>query len=143
MRYGRLFILVVSLVIAGCSKEQSRNFLLLRRAEKEVGTHPNTAICLLDSLQPGSLATDAERALYGLVRSEAIHRLGINETNDSLISTSRQYYERHHDNERHSRAQLHHGIYLYSIGQRQRGIEMIKAAEPKPKAAPTTRLHTT
>lgn len=137
MRYVRLSLLVVSLIIAGCSAEQPRIFWL-EKAESEAAFKPEAALLTIYRNMPlnrsgdvvvDSLGTDADKALFGLVTTECIHRMGIYDNNDSLISISHEYYRKHNSGDRLVRATLHHGRALYETGERHKGVEMMKDAE--------------
>lgn len=126
MKHIPYFILL--LIIVGCSHEQSHNELL-KRAENIVSTQPDSVVGMLAPHWNDTTMTEADRALYGLVYTEAIHRSGLHMESDSLIKASRVYYENHGDDERLARALLHNGIILYKQQQTREAILMMKRAE--------------
>ncbi len=107
-----LSLALFALVIVGCSHEQSHNELLCRSAQI-VFTQPDSVVRMLSPYYNDSAMTAADRALYGLLYTEALHRSGLSTASDSLIRASRDFYERQRDDEHLSRALLHHGIILY------------------------------
>ena len=117
-----------ALVIVGCSQEQSHNELLCRSAQI-VFTQPDSVVRMLSPHYNDSTMTTADRALYGLLYTEALHRSGLSTASDSLIRTSRDFYERHGDDEHLSRALLHHGIILYRQQQVHEAVLSMKRAE--------------
>ena len=117
-----------ALVIVGCSQEQSHNELLCRSAQI-VFTQPDSVVRMLSPHYNDSTMTAADRALYGLLYTEALHRSGLSTASDSLIRTSRDFYERHGDDEHLSRALLHHGIILYRQQQVHEAVLSMKRAE--------------
>ena len=122
------FIIMCSFLIVGCSREQSHNELLVE-AERTVFEHPDSAVRLLESFWGDTTLTEADQALYGLVYTEALHRSGLSTASDSLILTSRRYYEATGDEARLARALLHHGIVLYKQQQANRAVLTMKQAE--------------
>ena len=117
-----------SLFIVGCSQEQSHNDLLVK-AERAVAEHPDSVVRLLEPFWGDTTLTEADRALYGLVYTEALHRSGLSTHADSLILESRQYYERTGDEARLARALLQHGIVLYKQQQTNKAVLTMKRAE--------------
>ena len=83
-----VFILMCSLVFAACSSEHCRNTRLLQ-AETLCQQYPDSTIRLLDGLDIDSFSVEADRALYGLVFTEAIHRVGLILSSDTLTSGTR------------------------------------------------------
>ena len=123
-----IILLTCSLVIAACSSEHCRNTRLLQ-AEAFCQQNPDSAIRLLYGLDIDSFSLEADRALYGLVFTEAIHHIGLNLSSDSLITLSQQYYEQQGDDERQARACLHHGIVLYGQQRYGEAFRLLKQAE--------------
>lgn len=116
------------LIIVGCSQEQSHNEFL-SRAEQLVFTRPDSVVKMLSPHYNDTTMTVADRALFGLLYTEALHRSGLSTSSDSLIRSSRSYYEHHGDDERLSRALLHHGIILYRRQQTREAVLAMKRAE--------------
>ncbi len=124
----RQLIVLLSLVIAGCSAEHSRNVALLE-AERQMSQHPDSAIILLASISTDSLTTEADSAYYGLLFTEAAHANGIVMGDDSLIARSHTYYEEHRNAPFLLRCQLQHGIALYNLQRTNEAIMLLKQAE--------------
>ena len=123
-----VIILTCSLVFAACSSEHCRNTKLLQ-AEALCQLYPDSTIRLLDGLDIDSFTVEADRALYGLVFTEAIHRIGLTLSSDTLINLSQQFYEKQGDDERLARACLHHGIVLYGQQRYGEAFRLLKRAE--------------
>jgi hypothetical protein len=123
-----VFILICSLVFAACSSEHCRNTKLLQ-AEALCQLYSDSTIRLLDGLDIDSFTVEADRALYGLVFTEAIHRIGLTLSSDTLINLSQQFYEKQGDDERLARACLHHGIVLYGQQRYGEAFRLLKRAE--------------
>ena len=127
MRHIFLWLLIL-IFIVGCSNEQSHNELL-SRAEQIVFTQPDSVVGMLSPSWNDTAMSEDDRALFGLLYTEAIHRSGLYIGTDSLIKASRDYYERHGDNKHLARALLHHGIVLYHQQKTREGILLMKQAE--------------
>ena len=123
-----LSVLFLSLVVAACSSEQCRHTTLLR-AEAGVDEQPDSVILMLHPYAIDSFTIEADRALYGLVFTEAIHHIGLTIATDTLISMSRQFYEQQGDTKRLARCLLHNGIILYDMHRYAEGFQLLKRAE--------------
>ena len=123
-----LLCLIILIIIVGCSHEQSHNELLTK-AEQIVFTQPDSVVRMLSPHWNDSAMSEGDRALFGLLYTEAIHRSGLFLGTDSLISASKEYFERHGDDKHLARALLHHGIILYQQQKTREGILAMKHAE--------------
>ena len=125
----RLLLALFALIIVGCSHGQSHNELLCM-AEQMVFIRPDSVVMMLSPYYNDTTMTAADRALYGLLYTEALHRSGLSTSSDLLIRASRTYYEQHHGDDEHlSRALLHHGIVLYRQQQTHDAVLAMKRAE--------------
>lgn len=123
-----LSFLIFSLFIVGCSREQPHNEALTR-AEEIVFTQPDKVVRMLAPDYNDTTMATANRALYGLLYTEALHRSGLSTGSDSLIRLSRDYYERQEDKPHLARALLHHAIILYKNQLTHEAILTMKRAE--------------
>lgn len=112
----------------GCSHEQSHNELLTK-ADQMVFTQPDSVVRMLAPCWNDTAMSETDRALFGLLYTEAIHRSGLYMGDDSLISASRTYFEQHGDDRHLARALLHHGIVLYHQQKTREAILSMKRAE--------------
>ena len=123
-----ILCIIILIVIVGCSHEQTHNELLTH-AEQIVFTQPDTVVGMLSPSWGDTAMSEADRALFGLLYTEAIHRSGLYIGTDSLIKTSKEYFERHGDNKHLAQALLHHGIILYQQQKTREAILSMKQAE--------------
>ena len=112
----------------GCSHEQSHNELLTK-AEQIVFTKPDSVVGMLVRCWNDTTMSKADRAFFGLLYTEALHRSGLYIGNDSLIKASKEYFEQHGDDKHLARALLHQGIILYHQQKTREAILSIKQAE--------------
>ena len=120
--------LICSLFVVSCSHEQPHNKLLMR-AEQLIAHHPDSVITMLEPYWGDTTFSAPDRALYGLLYTEALHRSGLSTESDSLILSSRNYYEHVNDKPRLARALLHHAIVLYKQQQTHDAVLTMKRAE--------------
>ena len=125
-----ILCIIFLIIIVGCSHEQSHNELLTN-AEQIVFTQPDSVVGMLSPSWNDTAMSEADRALFGLLYTEAIHRSGLYIDTDSLIKASKEYFERHGDNEHLARSLLHHGIILYQQQKTREAILSMKQAEQK------------
>ena len=79
---------IILIIIVGCSHEQSHNELLTK-AEQLVFTQPDSVVGMLAPSWNDNSMSKADRALFGLIYTEALHRSGLYIGTDSLIKSSR------------------------------------------------------
>lgn len=120
--------LMFSLFLVGCSHEQSHNEKLIQ-AERIVAEQPDSVVRMLEPCWDDTTLSVPDRALFGLLYTEALHRSGLSTESDSLILISRRYYERENDKPRLARALLHHAIVLYKQQQTHEAVLTMKQAE--------------
>ena len=123
-----ILCLILLIIVVGCSHEQSHNELLTK-AEQIVFTQPDSVVGLLAPSWNDTTMNEADRSLFGLLYTEALHRSGLYIGSDSLIKASREYFELHGDDEHLAQALLHHGIILYQQQNTREGILSMKQAE--------------
>ncbi len=84
-----LAVLAVQL-LPGCAPSPERSRLEL--IETIIDEHPDSAMTLLDSIDTAALRSDRDRALYGMLLTEALDKTHRNPANDSLITTAIDYF---------------------------------------------------
>ena len=123
-----LSFLFLFLYIVSCSHEQAQNEQLTK-AERIVYTQPDSVVRMLAPNYNDTTMALADRALYGLLYTEALHCSGLSVESDSLIRVSRDYYEHWGDDEHLARTLLHHAIILYKQQQTHEAVLTMKRAE--------------
>ena len=71
-----ILCIIVLIIIVGCSHEQSHNELLTK-AEQIVFTQPDSVVRMLAPRWNDTAMNETDRALFGLLYTEAIHRSGL------------------------------------------------------------------
>lgn len=102
----KLFIIlaVIALVI-GCTERQHP---LFRQAWEQIESNPDSAKVILTKVRPNSLS-ESGQAEYGLLKTIVDYKTLGTIKNDSLISASIAYYDRHGDDWHRGRAHLYRG----------------------------------
>ena len=79
------------LLLAACSGGEGSRALL--RAETIMEQHPDSALAILDSINPSALTSDASRAKYALLLTQAQMKNNDFPKSDSLINTAVAFFE--------------------------------------------------
>ena len=124
-----IVFLIFSLVIVGCSHQEQPHNSVFTQAEQIVVEHPDSVVIILEPYWADTTLSNPDRALFGLLYTEALHRSGLATETMSLIQFSRDYYESHNDKPRLARALLHHAIVLYHKQQTHEAVLTMKRAE--------------
>lgn len=85
----------------------------LARAESLMDEHYDSALMVLDSIQPSGLRGEADRALYAMLYTEALDKNHLSPTDDSLIAIATDYYETTDDHERQVISNYYRGRVRY------------------------------
>ena len=122
----KLFIiLAVIALVVGCTEPQAPQF---RQIWKKVN-RPEEARALLAKVNISSL-TESSEAEYGLLKTIVDYKLHRKLENDSLISASIAYYDRHGGDWLRSRAYLYRGVIrMYRFGNIIDAVRDFKVAE--------------
>ena len=146
MKYYSIITLFIICMLSGCSQGQSGNHAVLLQTEKIIDEDPNKAMQMLYEmenmqLKPGEengangdiehsrLDTKEDSALFGLLYVAAIHKIGLEIRNDSLIMNSVDYYRQQKEHTRLAKALLHLGITHQSNGRWKDAVTCLKEAE--------------
>ncbi|MBQ9230526.1 MAG: hypothetical protein IJ190_05010 [Prevotella sp.] len=124
-----LFILLITLLMAGCSQRQPA-YGVLSEVEYEADHNPDRALLMLDSLTRCKAINDTlQKALFQLVTAEALHGVGVPLTGETNIEQSIDFFKTQGDQRHQARAMLHHGMELYSRGHYIEGLSLVKEVE--------------
>jgi len=118
------------LVLAGCRHGQVACDARLVQADSLIAEAPDSALAVLEGIDAGSLATDADRAYLALLTTQARYRAYIPATSDSLINVAVDYYDRHSsDREKLTRALIYKGAVMEELGNPEDAMRYYKQAE--------------
>lgn len=101
-----IITLLTLFAVVGCSGAPDRT---LYEAEAVMTEHPDSALALLRSLNPGEIRGKSSRALYALLFTQAQFKNYLDVDNDSLISEAVNYYVDGPDTRRSMLASYYYG----------------------------------
>lgn len=90
---------------------------VLAKADSQMEEHPDSALMILEKIDPQELTRDEDKALYGLLYTQAHDKNHQVLENDSVIGYSVRYYKEHHDSHRLSKSYYFRGRVLYHQGR--------------------------
>ena len=85
----------------------------LTAAEALMDERPDSALIILDSIDPAGLCGDENRALYAMLLTMARDKNNLDPTDDSLISIAADYYRTHDDPLRNAISSYYQGRVYY------------------------------
>jgi len=112
MKYITLHI-IIAVILSVCLTSCSTTPNELKIAEQVMEAHPDSALHILQKLQPEKYNSDANRALYGLLLFQALDKNYMPLQPDSLINFSIDYYLKQEDKPRLAMAYFYKGRKLY------------------------------
>ena len=107
-----LLLLLLSLA-ASCAGDR-RTDAALARAEAAMQSAPDSALAILDSIDPAAISGQRRRALHALLLSQALDKNYIDTDNDSLINIAVDYYANDGDINRRMLAYYYLGRVKYN-----------------------------
>ena len=127
-RVRDILLAIVAVMIAVACGESRHISDTHKQAEAVMQEHPDSALTLLQAINPDNLTTDRGRAMHALLLSQAYDKNYIDLTDDSLISIAVDYFA--HTNEHHYAmlAHYYHGRVLYNANKlAESSVSLIKA----------------
>ena len=121
-------ILLFLLAITGCYHDKALDALLCD-AETSMESHPDSAYMMLQTIDPTTIKSERQRALYALLYSQALDKNYIDETNDSLISIAVDYYESGNDIRHRMLARYYKARILYNNKYYPQSLSVFMRAE--------------
>ncbi len=94
----------------------------MNRADSLMTSAPDSALALLDAIDPATLRTDAARARHALLLSQALDKNYVDVTDDSLISIADDYYARTSDTRSQMLSLFYHGRVAYNAKDYPRAL---------------------
>lgn len=84
-----LLMCILSFVQVGCGHEDNRS---LAEAEHLMTAYPDSALSILESMDVSDIHSNSDKALYGLLMTQALDKNHLNPTDESLITPAVDYY---------------------------------------------------
>lgn len=105
-----LLMCILSFVQVGCGHEDNRS---LAEAEHLMTAYPDSALSILESMDISDIHSNSDRALYGLLMTQALDKNHLNPTDESLITPAVEYYRHDADILRSIKSNYYQGrVYL-------------------------------
>jgi len=102
MKNTTLLISLLAIFLSACTSRNGGK--LLAQADSLMQERPDSALHLLQDIPENSLKTEADRAYYALLLTQARDKNYITQANDSLIQMAARYYDTHKDAAMQARA---------------------------------------
>ena len=106
--------------LTGCTPASTRE--ALARADSIMVAAPDSALAILDALDPATLNSDETRAIYAVSLTEARHMAYVPVYDDSLITMGADYYLTHGSPEEKARAFYYSAIVRYNNSNYEQAI---------------------
>ncbi len=127
-RFHLLPLLLLILLAAGCSDSPARRSL--DHAEAIMESHPDSALSILETVDPAELHSERSSARYALLYSQALDKNYIDLTDDSLICVAERYYEDKDDLRPLMLSYFYHGRVKENAGDLPQSLRLyIKSLE--------------
>ena len=123
MKYLTLIILTLVVGMVSCTRSTDHK-QILAEAERIAYTLPDSALALVNVIEPSDLKEDSLRALYHLVTASAHKAKESSMVSDSLIRFSFEYY-RDRDNNRFLQSGDLYALYLFWVGDGKRALGLL------------------
>lgn len=123
-----IFIIAITLCLMACAKH-SEHWNKLAHVESFINESPDSALNVLRDIDTDELTGDEEVARHALLLSMALDKNYINETDDSLISIAKDYYEDTNDIKNQFLSLYYYGRVLYNRGDYSDAIVVYTTAE--------------
>ena len=117
-----ILLALTGAVLTGCTPASTRE--ALARADSIMVAAPDSALAILDALDPATLNSDGKRARYALLRSQALDKNYIDATDDSLISIASDYYATSSDARSRMLSLYYHGRVHYNAADYPHALVM-------------------
>ena len=128
-----LWVIVTALllvaVVTGCDG-MWRYDVRLVAADSLMHDHPDSALALVQAIEPGSLTRERDRAYRDLLLTQGRYRSYVTATSDSDINRALDYYRRHEgEREKLTRAYIYKGAVMEELGLPDTAMTYYKYAE--------------
>ena len=120
-------ILLFLLALTGCYHNKAVE-ATLRDAEILMESHPDSAYAILQTIDPTTIKSEQQCALYALLYSQALDKNYIDETNDSLISIAENFYIKGHNIHYLMLSYYYHGRIKYNAKEYAKGLCLMTKA---------------
>lgn len=101
----------------------------LTAADSLIKLDVDSALTLLEAINPASLGSEADQAYHALLLTEARYKCYIPVTSDSAVNLALDYYKRHgQERENLTRAYIYKGAVMEELGEKREAMQHYKRA---------------
>ncbi len=111
-----LIALILALAATACRRTDPAALSAMERADSLIDSHPDSALTLLQQIDPARLGPRADRARYALLLTMALDKNWLAPANDSLIALASDFYERGNDPLSLTMAEYYRGRVNFNAG---------------------------
>ena len=116
-----ILLALTGAVLTGCTPASTRE--ALARADSIMAAAPDSALAILDALDPATLNSDEKMARYALLRSQATHKAYLPLDNDSLIGLAVDYYTSSGDEVSLIKSFYYQGVTYSTLGNYEKAVK--------------------
>ena len=122
-------VVVLVAMVTGCGRTP-RYDSRLTAADSLMRSDPDSALAIVEAVNPDSLTTEGDRAYRDLLLTQARYKCYITATTDSAINRALAYYQRHSgEREKLTRAFIYKGAVMEELGHPDSAMLYYKQAE--------------
>lgn len=123
-KFVYLFLIVLDSVFVSCSKPMAEYDKEISQAEKLMESNPDSALTVIEAIDPAELTVDSLKAKYFYVMASAHDKQGRHSLSDSVVRYSTNYY-RGIDLNRSIRSTVLLAYYKFRMGDREEALSML------------------
>lgn len=127
-----IYLLLVIVALASCSKSESRYDKEISQAERLMPGNPDSALAILESIDPSDLKVDSLRAKINYLKAYGHMKANRSMVSDSLISFAHNYY-RGKDIVKDIRSGTALAFYKFWVGDTPGSITMLDSLTRLPR----------
>lgn len=130
------YAILLLMSLYGCHNETS---VMLEKADRLIQENPDSALSIVEEINPDNLSNEREKAFYALLLTEALYKTGIDQTDDSIINIATTYYHLKENNPLRARAYYQKGMIHNNAGEYSNAFLSLMLAEETASANQDTR----
>lgn len=110
------YLLLIGWLLSGCGLLGDDCSSRLAEAERIMDERPDSALCVLESIRQESISSRRLKALYALLKSQALDKNYVDVDSDSLTACAVDYFDGQTDKRRAAVANYYHGRVKENAG---------------------------
>ena len=124
----KTFIYTLVILLTSCTNKVDYD-TLLKQSDSLMESRPDSALTLLDGIPAKELKTDADRAYYALLLTQARDKNYITQTDDSLIQSAISYYNQTSNTEMQARSYYYCGCVYRDLKDEKKAMSNFLTAK--------------